>query len=176
MDAKHVKESCATSRRKEYFATIQKPFHFVDCGLDNVYLIGIKYFVDTDGHTVAEIPALEQLMRLIAEDLVTSPRDLKGKEIKFLRKRLGKKATEYCKYLGLGPETLSRIENEKQAISLQSQKLARLSYCLFSGEQNLVECARNTFQSIINEIKKPKRQRIVLEMDRNQEWRELKAA
>ncbi len=33
----------------EHFATDDQPFHFVDSGLDNVYLVGIKYFTDPDG-------------------------------------------------------------------------------------------------------------------------------
>lgn len=177
MEAQFLRKSSTDSHRKGYFATEEKPFHFVDSGLDNVYLIGIKYFAYKDGRKVAEIPALKQLMQLIARDVVRSPRDLTGKEVKFLRKRLGKKATEYCTYLGIAPETLSRIENEKQAISPQLQKLARLSYCVFSEDPNLVECARVILQSIVEEIKNGhKKEKIVLEMDTNQEWRELKAA
>jgi transcriptional regulator with XRE-family HTH domain len=163
--------------RVEKFATEAEPFHFVDSGLPNVYLVGIKYLVCDCGRVVAEIPAVKQLMRLIAHDLVTSPFDLMGTEVRFLRKRLGKKASEYCTYLGVEPETLSRIENEKQPLSVQAQKLARLSYCVFSEDPNLVECARSIFQSIVDEIAtRQKKQRIVLEMDTNQEWRELKAA
>ena len=178
MEAKEIlTESSVKAVRKECFATEEKPFHFVDSGLDNVYLIGIKYFVDENGHKVAEIPALQQLMQLIARDVVLSPRDLTGKEVRFLRKRLGKKATEYCSFLGIEPETLSRIENDKQPLSTQGQKLARLSYCVFSADLHLVECARSIFQSILEEINVTrKKKRIVLKMDEKHEWQELKAA
>lgn len=163
--------------RVEKLATPEEPFHFTDSGLSNVFLVGIKYYVCECGSTVAEIPAIKQLMQLIARDIVTSPLDLTGSEIRFLRKRLGKKASEYCQYLGFTPETLSRIENGKQEISIQSQKLARLSYCAFSEDPHLVDCARTILQSILEEIKnKHQKARIVLEMDTNQEWRELKAA
>jgi transcriptional regulator with XRE-family HTH domain len=174
---KILTESSVKAVRKEYFATEESPFHFVDSGLDNVYLIGIKYFVDANGHKIAEIPALQQLMQLIARDIVLSPRDLMGNEVRFLRKRLGKKATEYCSFLGVEPETLSRIENDKQQLSAQGQKLARLSYCVFSADLHLIECARSIFQSIIEEINTTqKRKRIVLKMDEKHEWQELKAA
>ncbi len=76
-------------------------------------------------------------MRVKARDLVVSKANLTGPEVRFLRKRLGKKATEYCKFLGLEPETLSRIENGKQAISSATEKLARLSYALLSEEPGL---------------------------------------
>jgi len=168
-------EICTT--RTEKFATEAEPFHFVDSGLDYIYLIGIRYFVDAEGNTTAQIPAVKQLMQLIARDIVLSPLELTGKEIRFLRKRLGKKGTEYCAYLGFSPETLSRIENGKQAISPQSQKLAKLSYCAFSEDPELVDCARTILQSIMEEIKRRrKKPRIVLTMNQNQEWQELKAA
>jgi transcriptional regulator with XRE-family HTH domain len=162
--------------RTEKFATVEEPFHFTDSGLPNVYLVGIKYFVCECGGILAEIPAIKQLMQLIARDVVTSHLDLTGTELRFLRKRLGKKASEYCKYLGFTPETLSRVENGKQVFSIQAQKLARLSYCVFSEDPHLVECARAILQSILEEIKSHKKVKIVLEMGANQEWRELKAA
>lgn len=163
--------------RVEKFATEKEPFHFTDSGLSNVYLVGIKYFVCECGRVVAEIPAVKQLMQLIARDLVTSTTDLRGAEIKFLRKRLGKRASDFSQYLGVTPETLSRVENGKQAVSRQIQKLARLAYCLFSEDPALVECAKSILQSIFEEITRHnKKEKIVLEMDINQEWRELKAA
>ncbi len=165
-------------RRKELLATAEKPFHFVDCGLDHVYLVGIRYFEEPDGRVVAEIPAIKELMQLIAYDVVTSQRDLTGKQAKFLRKRLGKKATEFAQYVGVEPETLSRIENEKQPISLQVQKLARLAYCAYSEDKGLIDCAKNILQSILEDISNhtKKKQEIVLEMSKDQEWIERKAA
>jgi transcriptional regulator with XRE-family HTH domain len=174
MEAKELREESAAPRRKEHFATAQKPFHFVDSGLDNVYLVGIKYFEDERGNKVAEIPALEQLMGLIARDIVLASRDLTGKEVKFLRKRLGKKATEFCTYLGLEPETLSRIERETQTASQQVQKLSRLAYCLLSEDHALLDCAKSILQEFVNAL--AARKKIVLEMNDNQEWRELNAA
>lgn len=162
--------------REEYFATADKPFHFTDCGLDNVYLIGIRYFRDSEGRVSAEIPAVKQLMQRIAQDVVSSPSDLSGKELRFLRKRLGKRATEFCQYLGIEPETLSRMENERQPISVQVQKLARLSYCVFSEDHSLAGCAQSILLSMLEDERKKGRQNIVLEMDTNQEWNERRAA
>lgn len=86
--------------RVEKFATEKEPFHFADSGLPNIYLVGIKYFVCECGEVVAEIPAVKQLMQVIARDLVTSLLDLTGAEVKFLRKRLGKRAADFSQYLG----------------------------------------------------------------------------
>jgi transcriptional regulator with XRE-family HTH domain len=165
------------SSRVEKFATKEEPFHFTDSGLDNIYLIGIKYFVDEEGNSVAEIPALKQLMSLIARDIVLSPLDLNGQEIRFLRKRIGKKATEFCTYLGMEPETLSRIENDRISITIPVQKLSRLVYCTFSEDPALVNCAKSIFQSIMEDMsRKQAKPKIVLQIDNHQEWRELQAA
>lgn len=165
------------SERKEHVATLESPFRFVDSGLDNVYLVGIKYFRNEDGTLSAEIPAIEELMQLIARNIVLSSKELSGREIRFLRKRLGKSAVEFCTYLGFEVSTLSRIETGKQAISVQSQKLARLSYCLLSEDRELTNCAKDIVESFINEMKsKTPKRKILLEMKPNQGWRERKAA
>jgi len=163
--------------RQEFMATEEQPFHFVDSGLDNIYLVGIRYFKNSDGSLVAEIPAIKQLLRLIARDIVMSPRDLTGKEIRFLRKRLGKKASEYCTFLGIGAEMLSRVENESTKVSIQVQKLAKLSYCAFSEDSKLVECAKSILQSILEDMSvKQNKPKIVLQVDAHQEWHELPLA
>jgi transcriptional regulator with XRE-family HTH domain len=164
--------------RQAFMATEEKPFHFVDSGLDNVYLVGIRYFANADGTFSAEIPAIKQLMRLIARDIVMSPKGLTGKEVRFLRKRLGKKGTEYCRYLGIEPETLSRVENGSTKASIQVQKLAKLSYCAFSEDGKLVECAKSILQSILEDLsaKQKTKPKIVMKVDSHHEWHELQAA
>jgi len=133
--------------RTEQFATAEEPFHFIDSGLPNVYLIGIKYFVCDCGSIVAEIPALKPLMRLIARDLVESHESLTGDEVRFLRKRLGKKASDFAKEVGIEPETLSRMENGKQGISEQLDKLIRLFYAVSANDSELLEQVKKMISS-----------------------------
>ncbi len=169
--------ACSRHSMIEHFATKEKPFHFTDSGLDNVYLVGIKYFTCECGAISAEIPALKQLMQLIACDIVKSQSNLTGDEIRFLRKRLGKKATEYCKFLALEPETLSRIENGKVQASGATETLARLSYAILSGDPNLRELAVNILNTLAEALGvKPEKEKIVLQMSKNHEWSELPKA
>lgn len=125
--------------RIEKLATREEPFHFLDSGLSYVYLVGIKYYVHVDGKILAEIPAVKELMQLIARDLFSKKGSLTGEEIRFLRKRLGKKQAEFASAIGVEPETFSRYENDKLAVSEASDKLIRLVYLLLSGDQNLAE-------------------------------------
>jgi DNA-binding transcriptional regulator YiaG len=155
----------------EHLATERKPFHFLDSGLPNVYLIGIKYFTCECGNIVAEIPALKQLMRLIARDVIGTAGALSGEEIRFLRKRLGMKAVDFAKALGLEPETLSRIENNKQPPSEQSDKLIRFFYALSVKDDPklAVEAKKMVDELISSWTAKHSHAKIIKKIDDN-EW------
>ena len=162
--------------RKEHLATDSEPFHFVNSGLSNVYLVGIKYFTCECGEVVAEIPAIKSLMRLIARDIVASPESLSGEEIRFLRKRAGIKSANFAKLIGVEAETFSRFENDKQSPSEPVDKLIRLTYALNCDDVEFSEHAMNLLRAALEEWRKRKLQsKIVLKMQNN-EWSEALAA
>lgn len=128
--------TCKSRIQKE--ATIKSPYHFVDSGLPNVYLVGITYWVCKEcGKQAAEIPALNDLMVKIARLVVEQEAPLSGKEIRFLRKRLAKRSTEFAKIIGVTPEQISRWENDNNPPSESADKLIRVFYCLLSGDPAL---------------------------------------
>jgi len=131
-------------------ATREQPFHFVDSGLSYVYLVGIKYYEYEDGRVLADIPAIKQLMQLIARDLLEKPTSLTGEEIRFLRKRLGKKQADFAQEIGIEPETLSRYENDKLAVSEMSDKVIRLYYLVFAKDDHLDE-VRNAIKELLTQ-------------------------
>jgi DNA-binding transcriptional regulator YiaG len=135
MEAVH---ECNRQTRQEFRATMDEPYHFVDSGLPNVYLVGIRYFHCECGQDLADIPAMKQLLNLIARDLVEKTSALSGAEIRFLRKRLGQKAADFSKQLGFEPETLSRIENDHLPASERTDKLIRLYYAVASKDPVLL--------------------------------------
>src|SRR4051812_46291617 len=111
---------CDSESRQEFIATDEKPYHFQDSGLPNVYLVGVRYFKCECGESFVEIPALRQLLALIARNIVVNDKALTGSEIKFLRKRLGQKAGDFATSIKLQPETLSRVENNKQSVGAKT--------------------------------------------------------
>ncbi len=119
-------------------ATRAKPYHFAECGLPNVYLVGIRYLICRKcGTQAAEIPAVKQLLGLIARIVVEGEGKLTGAEIRFLRKRLGKKASEFARMVGVTPEQVSRWENDSNPPEPSADKLIRLYYALLSGDRRL---------------------------------------
>jgi putative zinc finger/helix-turn-helix YgiT family protein len=121
---------------QQHLATKQKPYRFVDSGLSNVYLIGVRYSVcQKCGKQSAEIPAVINLMKTIAREIVQKDSSLTGPEIRFLRKRLGKKATDFAAAVGVSAEQVSRWEHNGNPPEKGNDLSIRMYYDIVSGEK-----------------------------------------
>ena len=166
------------NERIERIATEAEPFHFTASGLENVFLVGIKYFEKADGTFVAEIPAIQQLMYVIARSLVFSDSELDGSEIRFLRKRLGCKSSDFAKFLSLDLSTLSRVENEKQASSPQVSKLVKIAYTILckDPEPSMVEFRQQLATLLLEDMKEHSEHKILVMVSASNEWTGLPQA
>lgn len=168
---------CNRETRNEFRATMDEPYHFVACGLPNVYLVGIRYFRCECGEDLADIPAIKQLVNLIGRDLVEKTSALSGAEIKFLRKRLGQKAADFARQIGLEPETLSRIENDHIPASERTDKLVRLYYAVASKDPLLLgELQANLDQRLMAWQKIVLPPKKIVASVRDNEWTPVTAA
>lgn len=151
-------------------ATDTNPYHYVESGLGNVFLVGIQYWTcERCGKQYAEIPAIKALHRLIARTLVFQSAVLGGEELRFLRKRLGKNSTEFAAIVGVALETYSRFENGKQEPSKTYDHLVRLYYALNSDDRGLCELARTVLDETIKAKRNVKRPKIAATIQGN-EW------
>lgn len=175
--AREVIHDCNHSTRKEALATQEKPYHFVECGLPNVYLAGIRYLDCECGERVVEIPALKQLMSLIARHVVLKNEALTGDEIRFLRKRLGQKAADFASKVKLQPETLSRVENGKQSIASRTDMYIRIYYSFASKDSVLLDAMKEAVDKVLSQRRRaPKKPpKTVVKME-NDEWAVADAA
>ena len=161
---------------RRYMATPNKPYRFVDSGLSNVYLVGVKYWVcQVCGAQAAEIPAPEQLMNMIAEAIVMRPGVLCGAEIKFLRKRVGKKASDFAELINNTPEHFSKLETGALPVKEATDKLVRLTYGMLSGNKDLLLRLSAGIEQWFKSIQGKKIRPIKLK-SRNNNWVELKPA
>jgi transcriptional regulator with XRE-family HTH domain len=161
---------CSRDTRREFLATEANPYHFTDSGLSGVYLIGIRYFVCECGRISAEIPAIRQLLRLIARDLVWKPKALAAEEIRFLRKRLGKKQAEFAKDIGVRIETLCRFETGQTTTNERTDKLIRLYYALTSDDVELTEQARRAIEEVLANWRRSKSPAKIVATVKDNEW------
>jgi DNA-binding transcriptional regulator YiaG len=149
---------CAKSL-KQYTASNVRPYHFLDSGLPNVYLSGVKYWVcGKCGAQSAEIPAPEQLMNVIGESVVMKPGMLTGQEIRFLRKRVGKRAADFAALINKTPEHFSKLETGALPLQEPTDKLIRLTYGLMTQDKGLLTRLAPKVEEWLNAIAPGKKQ------------------
>ncbi len=123
----------------EHYATPDALYHYVNSGLSNVYLSGVKYRVCLEcNQQEADIPSLKQLLESIARAIIEKHSKINGPEIRFLRKRLQRKQTQFAELLSLTPERLSTIENSpKPEMDAVREKFLRTIYPILSEDAKL---------------------------------------
>ncbi|MCI0486133.1 MAG: type II toxin-antitoxin system MqsA family antitoxin [Blastocatellia bacterium] len=118
--------------------TIKKgqTYHYIESGLDNVYLENIEVRVCKSCNAICpRIPKINQLHDTIARATTLQPYPLSGKDIRFLRQHMGLKAREWAALLRIDVTTLSRWESGEQKIGPQSDSLIRLLYIRLMEER-----------------------------------------
>lgn len=91
----------------------KRPYHYVQCGLDNIYL-GNGFEVDLiDGEEYVRVQNVEELWKTIGIAVSTNPSELTPKEIRFLRNHMELTQEELGKKLGVDGQTVARWEKEQ---------------------------------------------------------------
>ncbi len=106
---------------------IRGSYRFRESGLPHVTLHGIEIIrCPVCGNEDPIIPRLNRLMQVIALGIVNKPYRLRGEEIRFLRKYLGKTGEEFARLIHVDKTTLSKWENNDDRVGDQSERLIRL--------------------------------------------------
>lgn len=100
----------------------KKPYHYVESGLDNVFLDN-GYRIDKDG--VLFVEDIHGLHKAIGETLVFLNRKLKGKEIRFIRHYLDLSQKAFGHMLGVDYQSVLRWESGKTKITKTAERLLR---------------------------------------------------
>ena len=95
---------------------IRTPYHYSASGLDNVYLLGVPYMrCSSCDDDIVVIPHEQQLLDLIAVDLIRSERRLDSSEVRYLRKNAEWTQQELGDSLGVDRVTVNRWEAGEQS-------------------------------------------------------------
>lgn len=89
---------------------------------DAVYRI----FCSDCSHRAIFIPDMPRLLATVAAVRVRMPEKLSGRELQLIRKSTGLRAVDFADKVSVAPETLSRWENNKEPMPLQTEKGVRL--------------------------------------------------
>jgi DNA-binding transcriptional regulator YiaG len=89
-----------------------KAYHYRACGLDYIYLQnGVKHHNTPYGKGVS-IFAADQLHEVIAREIVSSPRPIRGQEVRFLRSLLDISQADLARTLGTTRISVTRWEKK----------------------------------------------------------------
>ena len=92
------------------------PYHYTECGLDNIIIEADLIAIDDKGEKIVTIPAIGQLHNIIAQGLVAQENALSGKEIRFLRTEMGMTQAELAQLLHRDTQTVGRWERGEVAL------------------------------------------------------------
>jgi transcriptional regulator with XRE-family HTH domain len=92
-----------------------------------VQLLNVPVWVCENGHEEVEIPAVEELHNLLAHMIVRQVPPLSGRDVRFLRKRVGLTARQFAQQIGRTPEWISQIENDHAELDRPAELLFRLA-------------------------------------------------
>lgn len=104
----------------------QEPFRYLACGLDNVFLTSGYVRKERAGQWITAVEDADGLHTTIAKHLVLRRKRLRGKEVRFLRKRLELTQAELGKLLGVTDQTVARYEKEESAFDGAADMLLRI--------------------------------------------------
>ena len=113
--------------RSESVRTVKDPYHFVESGLSNVFLLGIPYVECADCREKSvEIPEIQQLLAVIARRVVKKEAGLTREEFRFLRKAAELTQAAAAEELSVDRTTVVRWESgEITEIDARSDALMR---------------------------------------------------
>jgi DNA-binding transcriptional regulator YiaG len=93
-----------------------------------VLVVNMKKAVCTQcGNVDPIIARMDDLMRTAALAVVCTPSKLRGSDVRFLRKYVGKTAEEFARIISVDKTTLSKWENNHDPVGDQSDRLIRFA-------------------------------------------------
>jgi DNA-binding transcriptional regulator YiaG len=140
---------------KEYevrIASAEQPYHYTESGLPDIRLENITVY-SCCGVESADIPHMDALHKLIAQDLILTPRPMTGLELRFLRKEAMLKPQDIADRVGIDPKTVLNWE-KAESVSRYADLVIRLLVTteLWHGPkmveilEQLAELARYTWE------------------------------
>jgi DNA-binding transcriptional regulator YiaG len=92
-------------------------YHYRESGLDNIWLEGgvTELVCDACPHRMVAVAMEQQLLQLIARDLLMRPGFLSGREVRYLRKASRLTQANLGEWLHLRRETIAEWEAQKEA-------------------------------------------------------------
>jgi len=106
----------------------RKPYHYAECGLDNVYLVNGFEAVATPRGQGVRIENLHGLHQALARVLLEERKRLSGMELRFLRHELDMTQEALSMLVGVDVQTVARWEKGHSEVPPPADRLIRAIY------------------------------------------------
>lgn len=117
---------------------VRPPLHYKQCGLDDIYLCSGYEVRETPHGPAITIKDQDNLHSAIAHHLAVSRKELSGKEIRFLRKRMDLTQSELSRLLGVDSQSVARWEKDECKAPGPADRMLRILYLEFEDEPQSV--------------------------------------
>jgi putative transcriptional regulator len=111
------------------------PYHYVECGLDNIYLLNGFTFDECDGEEYVSIENVDGLWKAIGLNIVTKKKMMSPKEIRFLRGQMDMTQSELAAMLRVDDQTVARWEKGRVRLPGPADLALRCSYLSSTAAQ-----------------------------------------
>jgi len=117
------------SRRFRYTGDDEKdPYHYTECGLDNVFLVSGYDLEETEEGPSVSVKCADDLLRAIGRFLASEKKLLSGKELRFLRNQMDLTQAELAKLVGTTDQSVARWEKDICSVPGAADYLIRVLY------------------------------------------------
>ncbi len=125
-------------------------YHYVECGLSNVYLASGYNVEDAEGYgETLEIPDMEGLHRAIGDRIVRQKRVMNGAEFRFLRLELDLSQRALAERLSTNEQSVAKWEKAagKPVANRSAERLLRIIYANTNKDEAIGHLIRSITES-----------------------------
>jgi len=122
-------------------------YHYIECGLDNVYINGLSPIVDDDGDEVIQIPFIAALHAEVARGIIMSKGAISGKELRFLRTEMGMTQAQLAEKVDVDGQTVGRWERGETPTNSTAELVIRR----IAGER-LVDAFDESMERLVDRV------------------------
>jgi DNA-binding transcriptional regulator YiaG len=99
--------------------------HYTECGLQNVFIEGLKPCIDDDGDETVTITAINELHQVIALGIVSHKHGISGDELRFLRTEMGYTQAELAILVHHDKQSIGRWERGEYELDSSAEAIIR---------------------------------------------------
>lgn len=135
-------------------------YHYTDSGLDYIYLMnGYDITEDPEFGVLVSIHDVDGLNKTIAQEIVESPKILRGQEVRFMRSQLKLSQTQMGLLMGCDLRTIQRWEKERnEQIPAASDRFLKFFYTAHVNGNEIVRAVSQVLKEVQDAKHHPKPQ------------------